>query len=167
MELTSDVLLRGTAWNTAVDKLSSIFKTRPHYMLYVLCISIGIMYDKRIEKPEENNEKVITVPRNVIINNDNGKLDFMFQAAIMTTLTLELTEDDRLNLAFAEHVDYNKINLLTQFANYGVTKLVELIGETELESMENIKSFLASTVEGTNFEIDSLPDEYLLEGMDD
>ena len=33
MELTTDVLLRGTAWNKAIDGLSSIFRARPHYML--------------------------------------------------------------------------------------------------------------------------------------
>ena len=56
MELTKDVILRGTAWAKAADNLSGIFKTRPHYMLFMLSISIGIMYDKRIEKLEENGE---------------------------------------------------------------------------------------------------------------
>lgn len=162
MELTTDIYLRGTAWNKAIEELSSIFKSRPHYMLYILSLSVGIMYDKRIEKPEENNEEVKSVPRNVIRNNDNGKLDFMFQAAILSTTTEQFTEEERLELAFGEKTEFKKLDFLTQFANFGVTKLVELIGDTALESMENIKNFLVSTVEGRNLEIDALPDDILL-----
>ena len=164
MELTRDILLRGTAWNMAIDNLSTIFKTRTNYTLFMLALSIGIMYDQRIESPEENGEDVRTVPRNVLQNNDNGKLDFMFQAAILSTTTENLTENDRLDLAFGEGLEYNKLGLLVQFANFGVTKLVEHIGDTTLETMENIKNFLASTVDGRNLDIDALPDEILLTG---
>ena len=93
MELTKDVILRGTAWAKAADNLSGIFKTRPHYMLFMLSISIGIMYDKRIEKLEENGEDPKSIGRNVFVNNDNGKLDFMFQAAILSTTTQEFSEE--------------------------------------------------------------------------
>ena len=163
MEITTDVYLRGTAWNRAIDELSSIFKTRTHYMLYILSLTIGIMYDQRIEKPVEENEEVKSVPRNVIRNNDNGKLDFMFQAAILSTTTEDLSEEERLDLAFGEKTEFKRIDFLTQFANFGVTKLVELIGDTPLESMENIKNFLFSTVEGRNLDIDALPDDILLD----
>lgn len=125
-------------------------------------MSIGIMYDKRIEKPEENGEESKSVPRNVLQNNDNGKLDFMFQAAILSTDTVMLSEDERLNLAFGERSDFNRIGFLTQYANFGVTKLNECIGDSTIESMENIKNFLFSTVEGRNLEIDALPDDILL-----
>lgn len=163
MEITTDVYLRGTAWNRAIDGLSSIFKTRTHYMLYILSLTIGIMYDQRIEKPVEENEEVKSVPRNVIRNNDNGKLDFMFQAAILSTTTESFSEEERLDLAFGEKTEFKRIDFLTQFANFGVTKLVELIGDTPLESMENIKNFLFSTVEGRNLDIDALPDDILLD----
>ncbi len=162
MELKIDVLLRGTAWHKAVEGLSCIFKTRPHYMLYILAMTIGIMYDQRIEKPEENGEEPKSVPRNVLSAQDNGKLDLMFQAAILSTTTEQFSEDERLNLAFGEKTDFNKLAFLTQFANFGVTKLVELIGTTPLESMENIKNFMFSTVEGRNLEIDALSDDILL-----
>ena len=163
MEITTDVYLRGTAWNRAIDELSSIFKTRTHYMLYILSLTIGIMYDQRIEKPVEENEEVKSVPRNVIRNNDNGKLDFMFQAAILSTTTESFSEEERLDLAFGEKTEFKRIDFLTQFANFGVTKLVELIGDTPLESMENIKNFWFSTVEGRNLDIDALPDDILLD----
>ena len=166
MELTTDVLLRGTAWNRAIENLSSIFKTRTHYMIFVLSMTIGIMYDQRIEKPEENDEEPKSVPRNVLRNNDNGRLDFIFQAAILSTSSETFTEEERLELAFGEKSDFNKIAFLTQFANFGVTKLVELIGATPIESMENIKNFLFSTVEGRNLDIDAIPDDILLEDVE-
>ncbi len=164
MEITTDISLRGTAWNTAIEKLGGIFKTRTNYMIYMLAIAIGIMYDKREEKlPLEDSEDIPSVPRNVVRNNDSGNLDFMFQAAILSTSTEQLTEDERLDLAFGDKTDFKKIAFLTQFANFGVTKLVELIADTPVESMENIKNFLVSTVEGRNLEIDALPDDILLE----
>lgn len=166
MELTTDVLLRGEHWAKAIDSLSPIFKTRTNYSIFILCIAIGIMYDKRIEKFDDvEGEEPRNVPRNVMQNNDNGKLDFMFQAAILSTQTEQYTEEERLEYAFGEKTDINKLGFLTQFANYGVTELVERIGETTIESMENIKQFLTSTVEGNNFDIDAVPDDIWLEDM--
>lgn len=162
MEITTDVLLRGTEWDRAISSLGEIFKTRTNYSIYMLCVAIGIMYDKRIEKPEENNEEPRTVPRNVLQNNDNGKLDFIFQAAILSTKTEDFSEEERLNLAFGEKSDFNRMAFITQFANFGATKLTELIGASTIESMENIKNFFSSTVEGRNFDIDTLPDDILL-----
>lgn len=163
MELTTDVLLKGPTWATTIDSLAPIFKTRTNYSIYILCIAIGLMYDERIESFEEGEEPPRNVPRNVMQNNDGGKLDFMFQAAILSTQTEELSEEDRLELAFGEKTDFRKLEFLTQFANFGVTKLSELVGETVVESMENIKTFLTTTVEGSNFEIDGIPDDILLE----
>ena len=125
----------------------------------MLSLAIGIMYDRRTNIPIENGEDVRTVPRNVLNNNDNGKLDFYFQAAILSTLTENLSEEKRLELAFGEKTDFNKIAFLLSFANFGVEKLVEQIGTTPLESMENIKNFMVSTVEGRNFDINELPIE--------
>ena len=163
MELTTDVSLKGTAWATAIEHLAPIFKTRTHHMIYMLSLAIGIMYDQRITKPEENGEDPKSVPRNVMRNHDNGKLDFIFQAAILSTSTDTYTEEERLDLAFGDKTEFNKIDFLTQFANFGVTRLVELIGDTPLESMENIKNFLASSVEGRNLDVDTLPDDILLD----
>ena len=160
MEITTDVALRGAAWDQAIDALASLFKPRSQYSIFMLSLSIGIMYDRRIVSDEDYRH---SVPRNVIQNNDNGKLDFMFQAAILSTTTESLTEDQRLELAFGEKTDFKKIDFLTQFANFGVTKLVEHIGSSNVESMENIKNFLATTVEGNNFDIDALPDDLLTE----
>ena len=160
MEITTDIALRSTAWDQAIDALSPLFKPRSQYSIYMLSLSIGIMYDRRIVSEEDYRH---SVPRNVLQNNDNGKLDFMFQAAILSTTTESFTEDERLELAFGEKTDFKKIDFLTQFANFGVTKLVEHIGASPIESIENIKNFLAATVEGNNFDIDALPDDLLTE----
>lgn len=163
MELTSDIPLKGDAWDRALKELGTIFSTRTNYSLFLLSCSIGIMYDQRIEKPiEMTATEEHSVPRNVIHNNDNGKLDLMLQAAILSTRTLNISEDERLEIAFGDSTDFNKKDFLLQFANYGVTKLIEQIGVTELETMENIKNFLCTSVEGRNFDIDSLPDDILL-----
>lgn len=165
MELTTDVLLHGPQWARVIDELSPIFKNRTNYNIFMLCISIGIMYDQRIDKIEDEDDiPPRNVPRNVMQNNDNGKLDFMFQAAILSTQTEKLSEDERLELAFGEKKsDFSKIGFLTSFANFGMTKLEEQIGDTVVESMENIKNFLTSSVEGNNFDIDVVPDDVLLE----
>ncbi len=166
MEITTDVLLKGTAWNNVIEKLSPIFRTRPHYMIYMLAMSIGIMYDQRVASlPEQEDEQTKSVPRNVLTNNDNGKLDYFFQAAILSTTTEQLSEEERLELAFGDkdRTEFNKMLFLTQFANFGVTKLEELIGTSTLESMDKLKNFLVASVEGRNIDIDCLPDDILLE----
>lgn len=162
MEIKTDVYLRGTAWNKAITSLSPIFKTRTHYMLYILSVAIGIMYDKRIVKPEENGEEAKSVPRNILSNHGFNKLDFIFQAAILSTRTIDLSEDERLELAFGENKEFKKMDFLTEFANFGITKLVENIGDSTLESMEKIKNFLTRAVEGELFDIDEVPDEIIL-----
>ena len=156
MEIRSDIRLKGIAWDTAINKLSSIFSARTNYTIFMLSLAIGIMYDKRVAKLEEGNEDEHSVPRNVINNNDNGKLDFYFQTAILTTTTECISEENRLELAFGDSVEFEKVTFLTQFANFGVTKLIELIGDTDLESMDKIKNFMVASVEGRNFDIDEL-----------
>ena len=167
MEITTDILLKGKEWNEAAEKLSSIFTTRHrrNYNLFMLCVAIGIMYDKRIEKFEDLGENTLSVPRNVIQNNDYGKLDLMFQAAILSTSTESISEDRRLELAFGEKNDFNRISFLVQFANFGVTKLIENIGGNTLETMEKLKLFLVTSVEGSNFDVNGIPDEILLEEL--
>lgn len=167
MEITSDIYLRGNAWKEATEKYKFMFEAT-NYMLYLLAVSIGILYDKRINDSDEiegENEFKASVPRNVIQNRNNGKLEFMFQTAILSTSTETLTEDERLLLAFGEEnkKEFNKIKFLTSFANYGVLKLVELIGETELETMENLNHFFMKTYEDRNFDINPVPDEYLID----
>lgn len=165
MVISSDIQLKGTAWNKAIEELKEIFSSKPNYMIYLLSLSIGVMYDKRIELPDGAADvEPKSVPRSVIRNLENDRLEMIYQAAILTTQTEELTEEERLARAFDDkYDDKEKWALLIQFANFGVTKLVELIGNTPLESMENIKNFLNNTVEGKNLDIDGLSDDYLFD----
>lgn len=160
MELTTDIVLRGTNWNEAIEKLSDIFATRTNYSIFMLSLAIGIMYDQRIIKLDEDGMDPKYVPRNVINNNDNGKLDLFYQAAVLSTLTENFSEDTRLEMAFGDKVDFNKIAFLVSFANFGVTKLCELIGVTVLDTVQNIKAFLHMTIAGENDKVDDLPIDF-------
>ena len=172
MVIKSDIPLKGFAWDTLIKDLKSIFNTRTNYSLYILCLAIGIMYDQRVCKMdgEEAVEKH-SVPRNIITNNDNGKLDFYFQAAVLSTSTEAFPEEQRLRYAFGDEEpligdsQLKKIDFLTEFANFGATILVEKIGETNIITMDNILRFLAATVEGENLDTDSVPDELLYEEL--
>ena len=137
MEITTDILLRGEDWEKAIYGLKEIFSERTNYEVFMMALSIGIMFDKQItiKGPSEH-----SVPRNVIVNNDNGKLDDMFQVAVLTTSRIDMSEDDRIKLAFGDKdTSFNKIEFLSYFANYGVTKLVELIGDSTLQTLGNLQ----------------------------
>ncbi len=160
MDIRSDVPLRGVAWDTAINNYTGIFEPRTQYMLFMLALAVGIMYDKRIAVPEGSDEyNSRSVPRNVIVSNDHGKLDFYFQAAILSTSTEDFSEEQRLQLAFGDDTEYKKIDLMVEFANFGITKLLEEVGGTPVETMENLMNFLTATVEGHNLEIDALTEE--------
>lgn len=166
MEITTDIQLKGSKWIETIDLLENIFKPRTNYDVFMLSLSIGVMYDQRIatsDMPVDELRNVPkNVPRNVLQNHDNGRLDYIFQAAILSTSTEDLTEDQRLELAFGDESQYNKIGFLTEFANFGVTKLSEYVTQDPIETMENLKNFATSSVEGSNYDIDSLPDDILL-----
>ena len=159
MEITTDIALKGSAWNKAINGLGEFFKGRTNYMIYMISLSIGIIYDKRCDQlPYKENEEIRSVPRNVLQNNDNGTLDFMFQSVILSTMTESFSEEERLNIAFGEEVEFRKMDLLTEFANFGVLKLVEQITDNEFETMNNIKVFLENTINGYNFDLNPLED---------
>ena len=164
MVITSDILLKGSAWHKAIENLTPIFKSKTNYMIYMLSVGIGIMYDKRIAELDTTEEDEIhAVPRNVIRNQDNGHLEMMYQTAILTTKTEELSEEERLTRAFDDQYDdKEKLNLLLQFANFGVVKLVEQIGDTTLETMSNISDFLNGSIEGDNLNLDPITEDILL-----
>ena len=162
MEIRTDIPLKGIVWDKTITGYEEIFKPATQYMLFMLALSIGIMYDQRIATPEGSDEySNRSIGRNVIVNNDHGKLDFYFQSAILTTATEEMDEDRRLELAFGSDTSYKRMDLLIEFANFGATKLLEQVGGTTIETMENLKNFLTATAEGRNFEIDALSEEDL------
>ena len=116
------------------------------------------MYDKQIESLSTNNdESYPSVPRNVFNNNNSDQFQTLYQAAILTSKCVDYDEDKRLELAFDEkEPDTSKVIFLTKFANFGITKLLDLVGDDELSTMENLKNFLTSTMEGTNLDIEDI-----------
>ena len=163
MEITTDVILKGNLWKELTEKLRPIFKT--NWEVYQICIGIGIMYDKQCEYEMDKEESPISIPRTILQRN-SGLLDVMFQSAILSSTTVEYAENDRLNLAFDDEkaIEFNKMQFLTKFANYGAGELKKLIGIDDVETMENIKNFLTSSIEGHNYEIDPFTEK--LENME-
>lgn len=157
--ITSDVILKGETWKEVLNNLQpKIFKTQ--YGVYVVCIAIGIMYDKqKVFDEMVDSDEQRYVPRTMLYQKKE-ELEILFQTAILSTETVNFDEDKRLELAFG-HLDkeFNKIQFLTKFANFGAIILKEKLADDPLETMENIKNFITSTVEGTNFDIDPLSED--------
>ena len=154
MELTTDAILKGPIWAETLDKLiGTVFKT--YWDVYALSISIGMMYDGQINSddmvPTGYDDEPRYVPRNVLGHSQNKALiEFMFQSALVTTKHLDLDEDARLELAFdnTKKPDFNPVAFLTKYANFGVTKIREVIDDTEdVETLETLMTFLNSTYE--------------------
>lgn len=154
MELTTDASLKGPIWAETLDKLrGTVFET--YWDVYALCISIGMMYDCQIESdamvPAGYEAEPRSVPRNMLGHAQNkALLEFMLQTALVTTKHLDLAEEDRLELAFGsdKKLDFNPVAFLTKYANYGVTKVNEVISDAEdVELLEQLMTFLNSTYE--------------------
>lgn len=154
LELTTDAYLKGPIWHDTLDKLvGTVFETQ--WDVFALCISIGMMYDCQIETdsmvPDGYEVEPHSVGRNVLGKAQNrALLEFMFQSAMVTTKHLDLDEDARLELAFNDKAkpDFNPVAFLTRFANYGITKISEVISDTEdVELLESLMTFLNSTYE--------------------
>jgi len=154
MELKTDAILRGPVWDETIDKLKGVvFETI--WDIYALSISIGMMYDCQIESddmvPEGYDAEPRSVPRTVLGHTQNkALLEFMLQAALVTTKHLDLDENTRLELAFNDEkkLDFNPIAFLTKYANYGICMIKDVIDGTEgVELLESITTFLNSTYE--------------------
>ena len=68
-------------------------------------------------------------------------------------------------MAFGESTDFNKLGFLLEFANYGVTRLIEKVGVDSLQTMDQINEYLAAIVEGRDLDIDGLPDDVALDEL--
>lgn len=168
MEITTDVILKGSNWRKASDLFAPFFpqNLQPNYSIFAISISIGIMYDRQAEMageetPEEKDNRA-SVPRTVL-HPHNTDLDFLFQSAILTTALVDFNEEQRMDLAFnpSTEIKFAKIEFLTKYANFGVGKLLEQSSDDPIEAMQKIKSFLASTIEGYNYEIDGISEDDL------
>ncbi len=154
MELKSDAILKGPIWHDTLERLvGTVFETQ--WDVYALCISIGMMYDCQVEAdsmvPANYELDPHTVGRNVLGKAQNKSLlEFMLQSALITTKHLQLDENERLELAFNENakLEFNPVPFLTKYANYGVTRLAEVISDTsDVEMLEAIMTFLNTAYE--------------------
>lgn len=158
MVIQSDLLLRGAEWPKVIAAYSKLFTQRPNYHVFLLATTIGVLFDKRISvvAEEDNGTNPSSVPRNVF-NNNSEPFDELFQTAVLITATEELSDEQRLELAFGEgDKQFDKRAFLMSFANFGITKLAELISNDEIESAENLKNFLTLSMEGNNLDLDPL-----------
>ena len=48
MEITTDIALRGSAWDVAIDALAPLFKPRAQYNIYMLSLFICVFRNKII-----------------------------------------------------------------------------------------------------------------------
>lgn len=162
MVISSDIVLKGSVWRQAVDIYKPFFSERPNYDVFLFSTAIGVMYDKRKESVDDKTDAEIQIPRTVF-NSRTTPFKHLMQSAILTTETETLDDEKRLRIAFSEEEDFNAIQFLIEFANFGVEKLIELQGVNDLEIMENIKNFLVNTVEDSNYEIHEISPEIIAE----
>ena len=168
MEITGDIILKGSNWRKALTAFASFFpqSSQPNYSIYAISLAIGIMYDKQLdiagEETDADKETRPSVPRTVL-HPHNTDLDFLFQTAILTSKLVDFNETDRMQLAFNPKCDikFNKFEFLTKFANFGVGRLIEEASDDPIETMENVKKFIASTVEGYNYDINAIDENSL------
>lgn len=163
MELRSDIEFTNESWGEINEKLKGTF-FETLWDAFMLCVSIGILYDSGVADKNEKDEKVMaSIPR-TMYNRHSEDMSYFFKTAILTTNRVSFSEKDRLFLAFSEDVNveelegndeeilknevtdeainFNKIAFLKEFANFGAMKIVKCITPNNSETMENIMTFL-------------------------
>ncbi len=189
MEIKTDIICWGNTWyqvgrGYGYNETPIFFKT--FWATFKLCIAIGILYDKQLEDEENaDEEEKMTVPR-TMFNRHSGEMQFFFQSAILSSKCVDLSEKDRLYLAFSEDIseeemegedyetltkgvmeaalNFDKVEFLKKFANYGATKMLESLVDNEVETMENLATFLVDSYKGNNDELARFADvEELIE----
>ncbi len=174
MELRSDIVLKGDSWYKANQGcVGKFFDTQ--WGLFKVCLSIGILYDSQQEDDKSADaEEGINIPRNMF-NRNAAEMQFFFQSAILTSNTVNLSEKDRLYLAFSgdisedemEGEDYETLrkgisqealsfdwaSFLKRFANYGATKISECVTNNDSETMENLMEFMNASYKGETPEL--------------
>ena len=189
MEIRSDIVFKGPTWNS-VDRgyRKKFFDTQ--WDIFKICLSIGILYDSQLEDEDaESDEDGLDIPR-TMFNRHSAEMKFFFQAAILTTNCIDLSEKDRLYLAFPEEISedelegdesellkqgvseeaktFNKINFLKKYANYGATKLNACLSPNDSETMEELMDFLNASYNGETEELIALKKvEELIDELDE
>ena len=177
MEIKSDIVFKGPTWSS-VDRgyRKKFFDTQ--WGIFKICLSIGILYDTQLEdETSETEEDGLNIPR-TMFNRNGAEMQFFFQAAILTTRCVDLSEKDRLYLAFSDEIPeeelegedadllkrgvsetaltFNKLEFLRKFANYGAVKLNNCLSANDSETMEELMEFLNASYRGETEELIAL-----------
>lgn len=177
MEIKSDLIFKGSTWNR-VDQgyRKKFFDTQ--WGIFKTCLSIGILYDTQLEDEEvEIEEEGLNIPR-TMFNRNNAEMQFFFQSAILTSRCVDLSEKDRLYLAFSDEIpeeelegedenmlkrgvsekalNFNKIEFMKKFANYGAHKMEKCLSANDSETMESLMEFLNMSYKGETEELQAL-----------
>lgn len=178
MEIKSDLICKGPDWykvghGYGYNDNPKFFTT--FWAIFKLCIAIGILYDKQIDDLKDySDEEKMSLPR-TMFNRNSEEMKFFFQAAILSSNCVNLSERDRLYLAFSEDISedeleeddyellvkgvsdeaisFDRVYFLKKFANYGVTRMAELLSEIDSETMENLAEFLVDSYNGETEEL--------------
>ena len=178
MEIKTDIICRGAAWykvghEYGYNENPKFFNT--FWATFKLCMAIGILYDSQLEDDLESEEEdKMTVPR-TMFNRYDDQMKFFFQSAILSSKCVNLSEKDRLYLAFSEEVsddemeegdyetltkgiseealNFDRVLFLKKFANYGAVRMSELLSEVDSETMENLIEFLVQSYNGETEEL--------------
>ena len=166
-----DMTLTGGVWrNIRNNYLDTFFETQ--WDIFMLAAAIGILYDRQATAGELGEDKKpdgqapINVGRGMLSQN-HSKISYLFQTAILTSNCTNFSNKDRLYLAFSEDIsqddlepgeleeltegiskdalEFDKLQFLVRFANYGAIKLDEQIAKTPRETMENLSTFLTDS----------------------
>ena len=169
MRIGSNIVLRGDAWAEAIEKLKPIIDT--FYGVYVISIAIGIFADKQIESPEVTHYPDAKFEINSAMLHHNSQiLDLLFKSAIITTGSVDFSEEFRMELAFnddtrlEEAKNFNPMGFLTKFANYGVTQLAQRITDDSLENIEALNKYIVECADGLRLEDFDLDELEIAEG---
>ncbi len=177
MEVRSDLIFKGPIWSR-LDRgyHKKIFETQ--WGIFKICLSIGILYDTQLDDDESDlDEDGLNIPR-TMFNRFGAEMQFFFQAAILTSHCIELSERDRLYLAFSEEIpeeelegddaellkrgvsdkafNFNKVEFMRKFANYGAQKINKCLSINDSETMENLMDFLYASYKGETEELKAL-----------
>lgn len=191
MEIKSDIICRGHVWYQIGQRYGYgekpvFFKT--FWATFKLCVAIGILYDKQLDDEDDaDEEERMMVPR-TMFNRNMGEMQFFFQSAILSSKCIDLSEKDRLYLAFSEDIpedemegedyatltkdvsqealNFDKVGFLKKFANYGASRMFEALADNDIETMENLATFLTDSYKGDTDELARMADvEELIEDL--
>ena len=177
MVIKSAIECKGPRWEKIDNGYKkTIFETQQD--IFKVCLSIGILYDRQKEdEKSEYSDEGLNIPANMF-NRNSAEMQFFFQTAILTSKCVNLNEKDRLYLAFSDDIseeelddgdrelmtrdvtkaalEFNKIEFLRKFANFGASKLEECLSDNEGETLENLNEFIKSSYKGETEELKAM-----------